>query len=150
MRARTAFANGQRYVSCMVLSSILELMASIVTPSTVEGFLWISCSLAAAVRDMFAVLTKLALTDVMLRARLNAGTLNTMDCLFHQHAGEVGIGTKPLPVASPIRRSAEWTDRRTQSYMGALLPKLCTHVGPALADQCAIPRGSCRHARRKD
>jgi hypothetical protein len=42
----------------------------------------------------------LVLTDIVLRARLDAGTLNPVDSLFDENAREVGVGAESLPVAS--------------------------------------------------
>ena len=85
----------------------------------------------------------LVLTDVVLRARLNARTLHPIDSLLDENAREESIRTESLPVASTEWRSTKCTNDGTQSYVGAFASELCAHVLSTLTNQRPVPR-SCR------
>ena len=69
---------------------MLELIASIVVPFSVEGFLCVSCSLPEAVQHCNEAKTQIiSLTDVVLRASLDARTLDTVDGFLNDDARKV-------------------------------------------------------------
>jgi hypothetical protein len=150
--ARTALANGQRYVSCIVLSSMLELTASMVVPLTTLGFLCVSCSFPGKENHISSFPMDLCTqppTDIMLGASLHPRALNTNNSLFHQHTRQICIRTKTLPVPAAIWRPAKRTNHGAQCNMRALAAELSAHVCSSLPIKLAVPRCCCCQLGRK-